>query len=115
MTDSGSDFIDNAQCEAEEEAIRHYLATLPSSKFMALWIDPVDGELNWDTGKRRAQVAIDIPDEAEQFAIFEKVDGGWKLVTTSFLAHPIDMLSEFKQKAEEAAASSDHPCRRAVR
>lgn len=115
MTDSGSDFIDNAQCEAEAEAIRHYLATLPSSKFMALWIDPEDGELNWDTGQRRAQVAIDIPDEAEAFAIFEKVGGKWILVTWSHLANPDAMLAEFQQQAEEAATSSDHPCRRAVR
>lgn len=115
MTEPSARLIDFAQCEAEEQAIRSYLATLPSSKFMALWVDPEDNELNWDTGKRRAQVAIDIPDEAETFAIFEKVNDDWLLVTASYSANPNAMLAEFQQKAEEAAVSSDNPCRRAVR
>jgi hypothetical protein len=115
MTDPSAKFIDAAQCEAEERAIKSYLSTLPSSNFLALWIDPEDGELNWDTGKRRAQVVIDIPEDAEEFAIFEKVGDRWVLVTWSYIANPDAMLAEFQQKADEAATSSDHPCRRAVR
>lgn len=115
MSNPSSRLIDDAQCFAEEQAIKSYLASLPSSKFIALWVDPEDKELNWDTGQRRAQVAIDIPEEAENFAIFEKVNDGWLLVTASYSANPDVMLAEFQQKAEEAAESSDHPCRRVVR
>ena len=101
--------------EAEDRGIEEFLRSCRKGNFLGLWYDPEDGELGWGNGTRRSEVAVDIPENVEEYVIYEMLRGEWQPVTITPSADAEALLESFLAKAEDAARNSQHPARRAVR
>ncbi len=112
MSDDSSKLIDDAQPVAEALRIEQYLASISSEKFLALWLDPNTGMLEYEIDRLRAEVLIAMPDDVAVFAVFSMVDGPWSCLYGSDKTNHIALLAEFLALQSVAAQYSDHPARR---
>lgn len=105
MSDPSARLIDGAQFVAEIELLRHYIDDLPRGEFLALWQD-ARGDVCRGVGLRRAQAAIEVPEDVDDYVIYECRDDEWITVTVGGNADPNKLMAAVVADARRRHPSS---------
>jgi hypothetical protein len=108
--------IDSAQQEAEEAILAQIMAAISKDSYLALWVDPETGMLEFENDHLRPGVLLEMQeDEPRVFAIYKMTGGHWSFVSGSEGVNHALLLAEFIALQEVAALHSAHPARRFAR